>query len=63
MAEIKLKIASVVIGREEGGGTDDYTDLDNKPQINSVVLSGNKSASDLGLATAALFQNFCNVCG
>lgn len=37
----------------EGGGTDDYADLDNKPQINSVALSGNKSASDLGLATAA----------
>lgn len=37
----------------EGGGTDDYADLDNKPQINSVTLSGNKSASELGLATAA----------
>ena len=37
----------------EGGGTDDYADLDNKPQINSVALSGNKSASDLGLATAS----------
>lgn len=37
----------------EGGGTNDYTDLENKPQINSFVLSGNKSASDLGLATAA----------
>lgn len=32
-----------------GGGTDDYNDLDNKPQINSVELSGNKTASDLGL--------------
>lgn len=30
-----------------------YNDLSNKPQINSVTLSGNKSASDLGLATAA----------
>ena len=36
-----------------GGGTTDYSDLSNKPQINSVTLSGNKSASDLGLATAA----------
>lgn len=32
-----------------GGGTSDYTDLSNKPQINSVELSGDKSAADLGL--------------
>ena len=32
-----------------GGGTSDYTDLTNKPQINDVTLEGNKSASDLGL--------------
>lgn len=38
---------------QEESGTDDYTDLTNKPQINSVALSGNKTASDLGLATAA----------
>lgn len=31
------------------GGTDDYTDLTNKPKINSVTLSGNKSSSALGL--------------
>ena len=35
-----------------GGGTDDYADLTNKPQINGVTLSGNKSASDLGLYPA-----------
>lgn len=34
-----------------GGGTTDYDDLNNKPQIGGVTLSGNKSASDLGLAT------------
>ena len=34
-----------------GGGTTDYDDLSNKPQIGGVTLSGNKSASDLGLAT------------
>jgi hypothetical protein len=33
-----------------GGGTSDYPDLTNKPQINGVELSGNKTASDLGLA-------------
>ena len=32
-----------------GGGTSDYTDLSNKPSINSVTLSGNKTTSDLGI--------------
>ena len=32
-----------------GGGTTDYNDLTNKPQINSQTLTGNKTASDLGL--------------
>lgn len=30
-------------------GTSDYSDLSNKPQINSTELSGNKTSSDLGL--------------
>ena len=34
-----------------GGGTSDYTDLSNKPSINGVTLSGNKTAAQLGLAT------------
>jgi hypothetical protein len=38
----------VVIGGG-GGGTTDYNVLNNKPQINSVELSGNKTSSDLGL--------------
>ena len=32
-----------------GGGTSDYNDLDNKPKINDVTLSGNKTSHDLGL--------------
>lgn len=32
-----------------GGGTSDYDQLSNKPQINSVELTGDKSSSDLGL--------------
>lgn len=32
-----------------GGGTTDYSDLTNKPQINGVTLSGNKTASELGV--------------
>lgn len=34
------------------GGTTDYTQLTNNPQINSVELSGNKSLSDLGIQPA-----------
>lgn len=34
-----------------GGGTRDYTALTNKPSINNVTLSGNKSLSDLGAGT------------
>lgn len=34
-----------------GGGTSDYDALSNKPQINSVILSGNKTAAQLGLGT------------
>ena len=34
----------------EGGlGVSDYTELENKPQINSVTLVGNKTLSDLGI--------------
>lgn len=36
-----------------GGGTTDYTALSNKPQINNITLTGNKSFSDLGLATVS----------
>lgn len=36
-------------GSEGGGGTSDYDDLDNKPSINDVELSGNKALSDLGI--------------
>jgi hypothetical protein len=35
-----------------GGGTDDYNDLSNKPHINGVTLSGNKSSADLHLQGA-----------
>ena len=38
---------------DQSSGTVDYTDLTNKPQIGGVTLSGNKSLSDLGAASAA----------
>jgi hypothetical protein len=33
-----------------GGGTSDYEDLENKPSINGVTLSGNKTTSDLNVS-------------
>ena len=35
-----------------GGGTTDYRDLSNKPQINGHILNGNKTSSELGLASS-----------
>lgn len=35
-----------------GGGTTDYRDLSNKPQINGNILNGNKTSSELGLASS-----------
>lgn len=36
----------------QGSGVTSYEDLTNKPSINSVTLSGNKTSSDLGLQSA-----------
>lgn len=36
-----------------GGGTSDYADLTNKPQINGHELSGNQTGTDLGLASSS----------
>lgn len=33
------------------GGTNDYVDLDNKPQINSITLQGNKTSAELDLTS------------
>lgn len=40
-------------GPGPGPGTSDYDDLSNKPSINDVELSGNKTAAQLGLATSS----------
>ncbi len=47
--DLLLQVKEVI--EESSGGTGDYDDLENKPQIGGVTLSGNKSASDLGLAS------------
>jgi hypothetical protein len=41
-------------GGSGGGGTSDYTDLTNKPSINGVTLSGNKTTSDLGITASGV---------
>lgn len=46
----KLK-ATELLNEGGGGGTDDYEDLENKPSINGVELSGNKTAAQLGMYT------------
>lgn len=43
----------VMDGQSGGGGTGDYDELTNKPQIAGVTLSGNKSLADLGIASAS----------
>lgn len=43
----------IVSPQDAAGSTNDYSDLSNKPQINSVALSGNKSLSDLGIEAEA----------
>ena len=47
-----IYLHGIAYGKGSGsgsGGTDDYNDLDNKPQINSTTLIGNKNTSDLNL--------------
>lgn len=43
---------NVISATGGGGGTTDYTTLSNKPKINNVELSDNKSLSDLGIDVA-----------
>lgn len=44
-----------VIPVENGGGVTDYNKLTNKPSINNVELTGNKSLSDLGIQPAGSY--------
>lgn len=40
-----------------GGGTNDYNDLENKPQINGNTLLGNKSTASLGILPSVSAQD------
>jgi len=46
-----------------GGGTSDYPDLTNKPQINGIELNGNLTAAQLGFATVATSGLYANLTG
>ena len=50
----EIYLNKIANGSGGGGGTSDYSDLSNKPQINSTELSGNKTSSDLGLQSETL---------
>jgi hypothetical protein len=43
------------IASTASGGTSDYSDLTNKPTINNVTLSGNKTTADLGISEVPPF--------
>lgn len=45
------------------GTTVNYEDLQNKPQINSIELSGNKSLDDLGIAALSAFTTLQTTVG
>jgi len=47
--EILRKALSSIDAGGQGGGTDNYMDLDNKPKINDVVLQGNMTSSSLSI--------------
>lgn len=46
-----LRVKQAINANKSGGGsgTNDYNDLENKPKINGVILSGNKTSGELGL--------------
>ena len=39
------------------GGTTNYDNLTNKPKVNGIVLSGNKTSADLGITTLTSFPS------
>ncbi len=46
LEELNNKISDIEVG---SGGTSDYSELSNKPQINGVELNGNKTSDELGI--------------
>lgn len=50
---LELKDAIEAGGGGGGGGTTNYNLLSNRPQVNGVTLTGNKTSDQLGLASAS----------
>ena len=50
LEELLLELKEVI--EEGGGGTTNYNNLSNKPQINGITLSGEMTAADLSLVLA-----------
>ena len=50
-------VSSIEIGGG-GGGSMNYSELENKPQINGIILIGNKTTVDLGLVSQAELDNY-----
>lgn len=50
---IDIAIAKA-LGGGGSGGTTDYSQMSNKPKINNVELSGNKSLADLGINAGSI---------
>lgn len=48
-------------GADGASGTTDYAGLTNKPQINNVELSGNKTSADLGLQPAGNYATVADL--
>ena len=46
-----MDMFDMLLAQKLAGGTSDYSDLTNKPQINGHTLSGNQTGGDLGLAS------------
>lgn len=50
-------LKAIALNGGGGGGSDNYNALSNKPEINGVTLTGNKSAADLGLQPTLTFDD------
>lgn len=48
----EIYLNEIAQGGGGSGGTTDYDDLENKPSINNVILSDNKTLSEIGAASA-----------
>lgn len=61
----KVSVLDLIKSVEAGGGsgTTNYNDLGNKPSINGVTLSGNKTTSDLGITIPTSTSQLTNNSG